>query len=163
LVELNPRVDRAEFAVNLFGRAALTVGYRRATAKLAGGRLAIDETGEYFPLGATQNPRITAVGKVQDSAPILTLCDSSRIRWQAALAKKLQDRAPKLVGKVEINSRGGLSFSTGKLSVEFGDFANLDRKVELFAKALREQPRLMLSRSRVNLVDPDNPMVLFRE
>ncbi|MGI8923979.1 MAG: hypothetical protein ACR2HJ_08085 [Fimbriimonadales bacterium] len=158
LVEENTHVERSTFYYNIFGRGFLKVVYREPVATV-GGNYAVDLDGESFPsFGRSLNlPSIE--DNVQVTSHILTLCDPGPFRTAVRYAKKLQVIDRKLPGRLAIGDRGGISFSSGSLFVEFGDGSRLQEKVEVLKEALEQRPDLLNGKARLNLVDPDDPML----
>jgi len=158
LVEENAQVERSTFVHNIFGRGFLRVLYREPVASV-GGNYAVTRDGEIFP-SYGKNTNLPAIeSNVQVRSPILTLCDPGPFRTAARYAKKLQviDQIPP--GRLAIGEHGGISFFGGGLVVEFGDGSRLQEKVEVLRKTLEQRPELLTVKARLNLVDPDDPML----
>ena len=157
LVDQNPQVMVSSFYRNAFGRARLKVAYRQPVATY-GDHQEVDENGEIFASLPGTPPNLAIMANVQVMTAYLTICDPSPLRIAARLAKKLQVFVPELAGNIAFDSRGGISFKSGDLLVEFGDGGRLQDKVDLLRKALDQHPELLEHKARLNLVDPDNPM-----
>jgi hypothetical protein len=156
-VDRNPQVRMSTFYRNAFGRARLKVDYRQPVATY-GASQEVDEDGEIFASLPGTPPNLAIQANVQVMTAYLTICDPSPLRIAARLAKKLQVLVPELAGNIAFDARGGISFNSGDLLVEFGDGGRLQDKVDLLRKALDQHPELLEHKARLNLVDPDNPM-----
>ena len=154
-LEADPGVKSAEFKVNLFGRGRLKMEYLRPVAKLADGKV-VDGTGNVFVNLTKYAPNLQISAKVEDFSTILTITDQAPLNRLARVAKKIQDLLPKLAGTLYFDGRDGISLRSEGLVVEFGDTSNLDRKVQVLAAKLREEPGLPSRGGRIVVVDPEN-------
>lgn len=157
LVESNPHVLKSSFAANVFGRAELSVVYREPVAAIQGTPYAVDAAGEVFVAPKDRQFPLEIESNVQLFQPILTLCDPSRLRGLAELAKNLQVKLPKLAGKLALLDGVRISFKSGGLVVVFGDAEKLPAKVAVLEKLLSSRPAILEGRWTINLVDPEHP------
>jgi cell division septal protein FtsQ len=155
MFELDPTVKRATFRANLFGRGRLKLTQRKPVAKLQDGNV-IDETGQAFSVRDDSLLNLQISAKVEDFSTILTITDPSPLTRLARVAKKIQDLLPKLAGSLYFDVREGISLRSEGLVVEFGDTSNLDRKVQVLAAKLGEDPKLPSRGGRIVVVDPEN-------
>ncbi|MCH8273205.1 MAG: hypothetical protein IH851_00240 [Armatimonadetes bacterium] len=161
-VESSRRVLSGRFRTNVFGRARLTVEYRRPVASLSGAPgLAVDGDGYVFEYRRAGALPLALDLPGRDLAPVLGLCDPSRLRPAARLAGKLQEEGVELKGTVFLDASGRLCLNSGKvLLVVFGSGDRLAEKVAVLRRSLNDDPGLPESATEINLVEPEAAMIM---
>lgn len=161
LVESDPRVAKAEFSANLFGRSRLSVAYRVPVALLATDpRFGIDETGFVFRLSEAESANVAVAINLQDYSPNLTLADPSEVYEALILAQNFQVEGKKLGGIVAFDAGGRLCFNVRNGAVVvFGSVDRLEEKLRVLESAIRADPGVLSRQATLNLVEPDAPKI----
>ena len=152
-----PDIASASFRANVFGRARISIQCREPVAVM-GKSLGLDEVGRAFPLGSRKPSNLQISANVEDFNTIITISDASSINQLARVAKKIKESLPKLVGTLEIDDKERIRLRIEDLVVEFGDTSDLDAKVGILSRALKENPQRAQEGGSINLVDPEDPV-----
>jgi cell division septal protein FtsQ len=152
-----PGIESASFRSNVFGRARLGIQNREAVA-LIDSKTALDAGGRPFPMGKRKPPNLQISANVKDFNTIITISDASPVNRLCRVAKKIKESLPKLVGTLEIDDRERIRLRLEDLVVEFGDTSDLDAKVNILVRALKENPQRAQQGGSINLVNPEDPV-----
>ena len=152
-----PGIKSAAFRSNVFGRARLAIHNREPVA-LVDEKTAVDEAGRPFPIGSRKSPNLQISANVKDFNTIISISDASPLNRLCRVAKKIKKSLPKVVGTLEIDDRERIRLHIEDLVVEFGDTSDLDAKVDILVRALKENPQRAQQGGSINLVDPEDPV-----
>ena len=152
-----PGIRSASLRTNVFGRMRLTITGREPVAWIDENTV-VDESGRTFPLGAKKRPNLQISENVKDFSTIITISDASPLNQLCRVAKKIKESLPKVVGTLEIDDRERIRLRIDGLVVEFGDTSDLDAKVEILSRTLKENPQRVQQGGSINLVAPEDPV-----
>ncbi|MEO7454346.1 MAG: hypothetical protein ABIV13_06245 [Fimbriimonadales bacterium] len=152
-----PDLKAASFRSNIFGRARLALQCREPVAVVQG-NLAIDAAGTVFSMGSRKPPNLHISSNVKDFSTIITISDASPLNRLCRVAKKIKESLPNVVGTVEIDDKERIRLRIEGLVVEFGDTSDLDKKIDILDRALKENPQRAQEGGSIILVDPEDPV-----
>jgi cell division septal protein FtsQ len=152
-------VSKVEMTRNIFGRALVTVEYRRPVAKIAGlSGAALARDGVIFQSSQDLTGLPTVVLSKDAKAPTIALAGSWRSGEVAGLAGALVDLSAQNPVEIITLENGGLCLNIGsKFAVELGLPERLDDKVEYFKKQIEDDPSLLMSGRTLILVSLERP------
>jgi cell division septal protein FtsQ len=152
-----PDMKSASFKSNVFGRARLAVECREPVAMVQD-ELAVDGEGTVFSAGSRKRPNLHISSNVKDFSTIITISDASPLNRLCRVAKKIKESLPKLAGTLEIDDTESIRLRIEDLVVVFGDTSDLDKKIDILDRALKENPQRAQEGGRIILVDPEDPV-----
>jgi cell division septal protein FtsQ len=152
-----PDLKSASFRSNVFGRDRLALQCRQPVA-LISDKLAVDEAANVFWMGSRMPPNLHISSNVKDFSTIITISDASPLNRLCRVAKKIKESLPKVVGTLEIDDKERIRLRIEGLVVEFGDTSDLDKKIDILDRALKENPKRAQEGGSIILVDPEDPV-----
>lgn len=152
-------VAKAEMTRNVFGRAVVTVEYRRAVAKIVGRPgVGMSRDGVVFQTIEPLGDLPSVVLPEEANRPVLALTGTWRSGEVGALAAETQDIAEGEEKTFIPDANGGLCLNIGsKFAVQLGLPTRLDEKIEYLRRKLEEDPGLLASSKTLILVSLDRP------
>lgn len=152
-------VFKTELTRNIFGRARLTVTYRRPVAKLAKlSGVALSREGVIFQTGEDLSGLPILSPPEEALKPSLTIAGPWRPGEVAGLASELANFSDRQVVEIIVLSNGGLCLNIGsKFAVELGLPESLDAKVDYLRRQIENDPALLVSGQTLNLVSLEKP------
>jgi hypothetical protein len=120
--------------------------------------LAVDEAANVFWMGSRTPPNLHISSNVKDFSTIITISDASPLNRLCRVAKKIKESLPKVVGTLEIDDKERIRLRIEGLVVEFGDTSDLDKKIDILDRALKENPQRAQEGGSIILVDPEDPV-----
>jgi cell division septal protein FtsQ len=160
-----PEVHDAVFSRNIFGRAQLSVTYRKPVAKLVGDDLlCLSDEGVVYPdhQVAPGLPLVQAPDSLRN--PALTFAVEPPLVALSQVCAQLPSQVDKSQTVVLYNPDRGLCLNVGNGSstVVFGSADRLDEKLQKLSGLLQQSPDLFRQCLTVNLMAPENPAVVYR-
>lgn len=162
-IEAHPRIVRAEFASNLFGRAFVNVVVRQPQlCRDTDAALCLDQMGEWYRESA---PAPENVGRVQvpdefipfNMAVVGTLPGKS---WIDAY-RRVRNKFPEETLTLAVDARGVLSLQlpSGPRLI-LGTATRLDEKEKVLGNFLTNEPKRVSNAKVLNLSVPERPTVV---
>ena len=153
-------VNKAEMTRNIFGRALVSLEYRRAVAVIdrAGGA-ALSRDGSIFQSAGPFDGLPTVNVTPELLYPSMTIAGIWRVRDVARLAAELADLEKLQHLTIYVMSNGGLCLNIGsKFAVQLGPPEQLDKKIDFLRRQLDQDPELVVSGKTLVLVRLDRPV-----
>ncbi len=164
LMLYNTAFDSVKFEANPFGRAVITVTYRKAVGRLSGvpGTYLADD-GTIFKSSEV----LTGLPLIQIGQPSRELDGTivGRIPTSALayLAQELPTIADGENGTVLYADDGGLNLVLGGAEIKLGQAVQLEAKLTSLRKLMDADPELLSKVLVLNLYAPDKPAARFRK
>jgi hypothetical protein len=156
-------VAKAEMTRNIFGRALVSLEYRRPVGAIEGMKgVAISRDGTVFQCDEDLTGLPTIRPPKDALEPHITLTGTWNSRDVAGLASELADISHARGLRITSSDEGRLSIIIGsKFAVDLGDSTRLDEKIDYLKGQLDAKPDLLESGRTLVLVSIENPM--YRE
>ncbi len=152
-------IVRAEMTRNIFGRANLSLVYRRPIAAMSSSvGAALGRDGVIFQTDQDLSglPRVTLHKKAQTVT--MTLAGTWRTREVAGMADRLGELSMQHPVEIVVFESGGLCLNIGsKFRVELGSEEMLEEKLAFVLKQIADDPALVESGKTLNVVKLDRP------
>lgn len=159
----NPRVKRAQWTLNLFGRGLLKVSMKRAVAKIEGPpqHLLLED-----------GTIVRALVGAPEGTPVLILSDAARrpsLGWagewepvvMAQTASYLQESQPEVAWSLQMDAEGVISLRGGeRTTIRLGSSDRLQEKLSKLNEMIKVDPEILNRASRIVLVAPQDPMIV---
>lgn len=152
-------VLRTEMTRNIFGRARVTVSYRRPVARIAKmPGAALSREGVVFQTGEDLSKLPVLSPPDEGLKPSITIAGPWRPGEVAGLASELANFSGRQVVEIIVLSNGGLCLNIGsKFAVELGLPESLDEKVDYLRRQIENDPALLVSGQTLNVVSLEKP------
>ena len=153
-------VAKSELTRNIFGRATVTLEYRRPVASIAGLKgAALGRDGALFQTDQDLS-NLPSLNIAKESIkPTLTLAGLWHSGEVAGLSSAVGDLASANPLRITVQEDGGLCLNIGsKFAVQLGLPDQLDDKIDFLRKQLDQDPELLVSGKTLNLVRLDRPV-----
>ena len=154
----NPELRSATLSRTPFGSAVLRVGKRTPVARVFAAP-SVGLTAQGVLYAATELPETLPAVKLPNDYPVvsLTLGNGWRTVDVARLAGLVQGLPSGETARIDLENGGRVCLNIGGGRVILGSCHELDKKVALLGKFLRDRPTLFVNFASVNLVDADAP------
>jgi hypothetical protein len=153
-------VAKAELTRNIFGRARLSLEYRRPVASIKGSPgAALGRDGVIFQTSAdlANLPSVDIFGDAK--LPTLTIASPWRPGEVAGLASALIELSQLQHVEIDTLENGGLCLNIGsKFAVELGLSEQLDQKIDFLKKQIEDDPAVLASNKTLVLVSLETPV-----
>ena len=153
-----PEVRDVDFSRNWFGRAQLKITYRKPVAKITGSKsLYLSDEGVLY----TSRQRIPVLPYAELPAAAnlaaLTYASEAPLQPLAELCLRIPAPIEPAMTTALYHPEDGLCLNTGEASalVIFGPAERMDEKLITLGKALRDNHRLLVDNSQINLIVPE--------
>ncbi len=152
-------VSKVEMTRNIFGRARVSLSYRRPVAKIGGmAGMALSREGVLFQTSQDLSGLPILVLPEEALKPALTIAGPWRPSEVGGLASELANFSGRQVVEISVLANGGLCLNIGsKFAVELGLPEALDDKVDYLRRQIENDPALLVSGQTLNLVSLDRP------
>jgi hypothetical protein len=157
----NPEVKSASFDRSIFGSALLTVRYRTPAARFFNhdGLALSDEGVIYRSVHLPPNLPAVLLGSGQPGL-LFTLANNWPSGSIAYVAVQVRRFVPAETVRIDYGTGSSLCLNIGTGKAIFGSCEGLDAKLKKLHDKLQTDPDYLSKIDSLNLVDPDNPMVV---